>query len=448
MSEPVYLYVTPFFPSQDDWRGAYCYDFVVALKRTGRYRVEVFVPGAGDDYKIGCVTVHRFSTRQLPSNIFPFLWARWNKQSFIYAVKRAGINLTDVVVCHGHTANFAIYPLAIKSVNQSCLTLLHHHDLESFGLNLGGLRHCWLYNMIEFPILRRLHEKIDCHVFISEVSRRSFLSAPDTSWTTYDNYKKQMRWLPYRSVKIKRSLILHNGLDMEIFKPNMSASVAATSGKSFDAVVGCNGNFTKIKGQMSLSKTVKILREEGVIIGCVANIDGWKDQITLIIAIHKLRNNGMDVKGIFVGTGPELKVCKRYVFENGLQHSIFFMTEMRHEELPDFYRSIDLFVLPSYFEGFGCVFTEAWACGTPFITCEGQGMDDLIPNEERSLWLAKPCDADDLARKIHHYFEMRPTQHLTGAISFDELIPTFIEKVMAIAEANAAINEHLPKVKN
>ena len=220
MNKPVYLYVTPFFPSPETWRGAYCFDFVKALKRLRPdLRVEVFVPGKGDDYEIDGIKVWRFPTHELPSNILPFLFHRHNEKSFLAALARAGVDLRNVKICHGHTANFLIYPLAAKRVNPQIKTLLHHHDPQSFGLNLGILRRCWLYNMYLFPVLRRLHEQIDTHVFISESVKRSFLQAPRTDGCVYDDYIKQMRFLPYRSVRIKDFVVLHNGVDDKLFAP-------------------------------------------------------------------------------------------------------------------------------------------------------------------------------------------------------------------------------------
>ena len=208
MGKPVYIVITPFFPSPTNWSGAYCYDFVVALRKTGHYRVEVFVPGKGDDYTIGDIRVHRFATRQLPSNVLPFLFSRRNQRNFLHAVDRIGIDIADVAVCHGHTANFTIYPLAVKRYNKKSLAVLHHHDPASFGLNLGLLRCFWPYNLMMFPVLRRLHEQMDVHVFISKLVRRSFLSAPDAEWTVYDGYRRQMRWLPYRAPFAKAEIIL------------------------------------------------------------------------------------------------------------------------------------------------------------------------------------------------------------------------------------------------
>ena len=418
--KPLYIVVTPFFPSPDNWRGAYCYDFVVALKKTGRYRVEVFVPGKGGDYTIGDVRVHGFATRQLPSNISPFIFSGWNQKSFLRAVEESGIKIEDVAICHGHTANLGIYPLAVKRMNNGCLTLLHHHDKESFGLNMGMFRHCWLYNMIEFPILRTLHEKIDCHVFISEASRRNFLLAPKTDGEIYEGYIRQMRWLPYRPVKIQNSIILHNGVNIQIFNKGMGDKPnRPTPGDRMHRQL-C---------QWQRSRDLAQSCREGLI-ACIANFIDWKNQITLLRAVRLLQEKEMKIKVIFIGSGPEMEKCRRFVKANNIDAE--FRTEVEHAALPDLYRAIDLFVLPSYFEGFGCVFTESWACGTPFITCEGQGMDDLIPAEVRNLWLCKPRDPEDLAAKIKYYIENRPAQQLKGEIDIDKLVPEFVRNVETI----------------
>lgn len=389
-NKSVYIVVTPFFPSPTNWRGAYCYDFVKALQADGTYEVRVFVPGSGLDYEFEGIKVRRFRTWQLPSNILPFLFRWRNEQSFLAAVKRAGIDLNDVAICHGHTANFAIYPLSVKHENAKCLTLLHHHDPQSFGLGLGLLRHFWPYKMIQFPILRALHEKIDRHVFVSEFVKKSFESAPATSYTSYADYKRQMRWLPYRPARIKDAIVLHNGVDEKIFKPKVSGC----SNKIF--TIGCVGNFIDFKGQMTLLRAARTLK---------------------------------DVKLIFVGSGPLLETCRVYAAQNAINAE--FRSEVLHEDLVAFYHSLDLFCLPSFFEGFGCVFTEAYACGVPFITCEGQGMDDMIVKNERKYWLAKPNDYKDLRNKIVYFREHCPHQSLADAIYFSEIIPPFLRRIRA-----------------
>ena len=362
--------------------------------RTGKYDVRVFVPGNGADYDYQGVHVYRFSVKHLPSNIFPFLFKRWNQQSFLKKVKSLGIDIQNVAVCHGHTANFSIYPLALKCENPKCLTLLHHHDLQSFGLNNGLLRHCWPYNLIQFSLLRWHHEQMDVHVFISGAVKRSFLAAPDASWTQYGEYRKQMRGLGfYRSPKIKKSIILHNGVDCEQFKPLEKAP-------SSMFIIGCVGNFSGLKDQMGLLKALALIKDK---------LGAWKLK--------------------FVGSGKIEREMRALIATEGMESNVEFISEMDHTQLPDFYRSLDLFVLPSWFEGFGCVFTEADACGVPFITCEGQGMDDLIPDDERHLWLCKQRNPQDLAEKVLYYYRNRPIQHLKGPISFDTLLKKYLEHI-------------------
>lgn len=42
-SKPIYLYITPFFPSSRTWQGGFCLDAVRAIRADGRYEVVVMV---------------------------------------------------------------------------------------------------------------------------------------------------------------------------------------------------------------------------------------------------------------------------------------------------------------------------------------------------------------------------------------------------------------------
>lgn len=395
--KPIYLLVTPFFPSPESWRGAYCYDFVQALRRLGQYDVRVFTPGEGEDYTYQDVKVCRFRTWQLPSAVFPLLFAKRNVKSFFSKLEACGIEPRDIAVCHGHTASFGVYPDALCRVNPRCLSVLHHHDLGSFGLRLGILRHFWPHKFINFFLLRRLHEAMDLHVFISNAAECSFRAFPKTNWSVYEDYRRLgngMGWC--RPAHVKQSTILWNGVDCSRF-----AAGPREEGETFT-------------------------------IGCIANFTALKDHLSLLRAVARLRNQLGNWCLRLIGSGPTLGLCQAFVREQNLAGNIVFEKEVDHTQLPDFYRSLDLFVLPSYFEGFGCVFTEAWACGTPFITCEGQGMDDMVLPEERHLWLCKPMNPEDLANKILFFYRNRPQQHLTGPIDIDVLVSRFVERVEAI----------------
>jgi glycosyltransferase involved in cell wall biosynthesis len=62
-----------------------------------------------------------------------------------------------------------------------------------------------------------------------------------------------------------------------------------------------------------------------------------------------------------------------------------FLGKRPHEELPDLFRQGDVFVFPSFCEGFGLVLLEALASGLPIITTEATAGPDLINHETEGL---------------------------------------------------------------
>ena len=164
----------------------------------------------------------------------------------------------------------------------------------------------------------------------------------------------------------------------------------------------------------------------GLVIGCVANFTPQKDHLTLLRALDLARHDLGDWRLRLIGTGPTLRDCEAFVREHHLQDRVTFEPERPHSELPDFYRSLDLFVLPSRFEAFGCVFAEAWSCGTPFIACATAGAAELLPPADRDRWLVPPHDPPALATALRRFAHTRPTQTLTHPLSFDTLLPPFL----------------------
>ena len=310
---------------------------------------------------------------------------------------RTGITVEDVVVCHGHTANFGVYPLVVKRRNSSCRTLLHHHDLMSFGLNNGKLRHFAPYNRFLAKQLKELHEAIDLHVFISRLCERSFRSFPDVDWLRNADYSAQAKGAKSMSpVHINESMILNNGVDISLFRPADNMEVKDKT----RFIIGCVGNISEEKGQFDLLHAIRLVNKEL-----------QKKAETLHVSVR------------FVGSGPDLARCRTFAQENGIDAT--FLPEVYHERLPQFYQELDLFVLPSRLDGFGCVYTEAYACGIPFIASENAGVEELIPDGARNLWLVKPCDSVQLADRILSFIVHRPVQHLLGEIAIKKLVTDF-----------------------
>ena len=404
--KPIYLFVAPFFPSPKSWRGGYFYDMVRALQRvvTGKYDVKVLVSGEGD-YEYGGVRVYGFLHKMLPSDLFSFLLGRINARYFNTALKRIGIAWQDVAVCHTHTFDLAYVTWAAKLANPNVFTVMHHHCINPIRLTSWRLGYVPIHATALYFYRRTLSEQIDVHVFCSRQSRVSYAKRyrhgkPECGFE--DIQKGLLFGRFFRSFRMKESLVLYNGVDSDVFKNDGSR------------------------------------RHDNVFrIGCVANFQPLKDQMTLLRAVELLhRSKSVDICTVFVGSGHCLEHCKKYVEDNGLSNIVVFREEMSHLELPAFYRTLDLFVLPSRSEGFCCSYVEAVGCGVPVMGCRGVSIEEVIAEEDKDKWLIEPQNHVELAEKIKAFIVNRWRFRFNRSLDIDFLWKNFLEELEGCQHRN------------
>lgn len=90
------------------------------------------------------------------------------------------------------------------------------------------------------------------------------------------------------------------------------------------------------------------------------------------LLLHALQSLPEHVRAVFVGVGEENERWKELAQSLGLGNRVTWRPPIRHEEMPEFYRTLDLLVLPSrtgkqWKEQFGRVLIEAMACGVVVI---------------------------------------------------------------------------------
>lgn len=397
MTRYVYLVVSSYFPTlEEPWRCSFVYDQVRAIQKLApSYDVVVLKPNSREAYEFQGVKVVGFMAHTAGCWINPWLLNKINICKMWRALKDVNIYAGNIAVAHGFLVAMATYLDAIKRKNYQAKTILQFEDPDPYGMLFGNGFLGSVKKKLYFLYYRSLVEKMDQLVGISHNVSRVVLEAPrQTVYNAYAPMRRAMHVLRhFRSANVKSVYTLHHGVDCEIFKPAQR--------------IVCPNQF---------------------VIGCVAVFRDWKDQLSLIRAIKILQGNipGLCCKIVGVHhSGTMFSDCQRLIAEEGLPVTI--IPSLAHSELAVFYRSLDLFVLPSYFEGFGCVFTESWCCGTPFITCAGQAMDDLIYSEDRCKWLCRPQDPEDLARKILRYYQCRDAQHLSGTVDIKKLVARFLK---------------------
>jgi phosphatidyl-myo-inositol dimannoside synthase len=97
-------------------------------------------------------------------------------------------------------------------------------------------------------------------------------------------------------------------------------------------------------------------------------------------------------------TGGYRKELEELIVEKGLAGKVMIEGRKSEEELADYYAKADLFLLVSYaeaknFEGFGIVFLEANAAGTPVLTSREGGMTDYVREGENGFFVDDPSPA-------------------------------------------------------
>lgn len=129
----------------------------------------------------------------------------------------------------------------------------------------------------------------------------------------------------------------------------------------------------------------------------VGKLTDFKGIDLLIKAAQKYEKEFPGIMTLIIGHGELLKDLKKQA-ENLNLKNLHFLGNLPQKELPAFYSSADLSIVPSRIEPFGLVAVEALACGTPVIASKAGGLPDFINQEVGRLF--RMNDADDLAKKI------------------------------------------------
>lgn len=104
---------------------------------------------------------------------------------------------------------------------------------------------------------------------------------------------------------------------------------------------------------------------------------------TVLRALPTITDIIPDVAYLVVGTGPDRTRLEHLAEQLGVLDVVRFLGRVSHEKLPAHYSAADLFVMPARevppdVEGFGLVFLEANACGTPVVGTSTGGIPDAI----------------------------------------------------------------------
>ncbi|MDP2834897.1 MAG: glycosyltransferase [Pseudomonadota bacterium] len=136
-----------------------------------------------------------------------------------------------------------------------------------------------------------------------------------------------------------------------------------------------------------------------LVIGSVGRVEEQKGQVFLLEAFAKLRRrpDGDKLKLLLVGDGRLLPQIKESAERLGIAEACRFPGNIAR--LAEVYRAIDLFAMPSLWEGLSLAMLEAMASGLPVVATEVGGARDVLGDNRYGL-LVPPHDADALAAAL------------------------------------------------
>jgi glycosyltransferase involved in cell wall biosynthesis len=171
--------------------------------------------------------------------------------------------------------------------------------------------------------------------------------------------------------------------------------------------------FCLTPGGRAAARSALGLSKERPILFCVRRLAPRMGLDNLIRAMQMVVTAVPNALLLIGGKGPEAERLQKLIVELNLQHNVQMVGFIPDEQLADYYRAADVFVLPTTaLEGFGLVTVEALASGTPVIaTPIGASPEILRPLDGRLL--TESAAPPDLANAIQNFLASSWRHELT-----------------------------------
>ena len=108
---------------------------------------------------------------------------------------------------------------------------------------------------------------------------------------------------------------------------------------------------------------------EQILLGSVGRCEPEKNQIFLIDVLAEMLNCGKDAKLLLIGEGSQRQDCIRRTAELKVSDRVIFLDNQTNVEY--WLSALDVFLFPSFYEGFGIAALEAQAANLPVICSHG-----------------------------------------------------------------------------
>lgn len=167
--------------------------------------------------------------------------------------------------------------------------------------------------------------------------------------------------------------------------------------------------------------------ENNVLIGYIVRMDIQKDPITMVKAFKKVYDQRKDVTLLMIGEGPLRQETENLVKELGIGDRL--LLDNFRQDVPNVLAGIDIYCLPSLWEGLPIGMLEAMAMHKCIVATRVDGSKEILKDMENGL-LIEPQQPDMLAEALLKVIDDEKLRETTAANAFQTIQDEFTAVAM------------------
>ena len=171
-------------------------------------------------------------------------------------------------------------------------------------------------------------------------------------------------------------------------------------------------------------------RENGetFVIGSAGRLCPVKDYPFMIEIAKAVKEKTKNIKFHLAGEGPERSKLKALIQEYNLNET--FVLKGHIEDMPPFYRSLDLYLNTSVHEGIPMSILEAMAHGLPVVAPDVGGISEIVSNGEDG-YLIEKRDPKAFAEKCFLLYKNKQLRRRMAQAAREKIVKSFSVENMA-----------------
>lgn len=186
----------------------------------------------------------------------------------------------------------------------------------------------------------------------------------------------------------------------ELFACSSNAGEYMFGDKSFRVINNAiDSNHFSFSRQKRETKRKELGIDHRFVIGSVGRFELQKNQKFAVEVFEAFQKKHQNSVLLLIGSGSMEQEIRNLVISKGLKDSVMFLGNRR--DVAELYQAMDVFLMPSLFEGLGIVAVEAQAAGTPVVCTDTLPKEiDVSPlihrvslNEREEVWATRIIEA-------------------------------------------------------